>query len=290
MSDVIKVVDLVGSLSAIVVAVLIIAAIALPACMEWLKRRFAGELEVQKALLDLASDYYGRRLDCYLEIWRLTQETLRDVLNAANPRSSVDWDKASNRVAELKNTYWDNRPLFSSRVHVSVRRVSSFFDRALAHARMGVPGGPPEDGRERWRGLVREVKTIQGNLLSALAEDLQHSGLSAMILGAPGEDPGEPPTDTAVDAALTRLVNFVGHLQGRLPYVGSSYVQSNFYRTPDLDLTSLVDFAVSDGLLEGHDIYDEKHGRNVSALRVNLDSAQALEMLDPQDRATLSKR
>jgi len=285
MAEVLKALEFAGTVSWAVIALLIVAALVCPAFNEWIKRKLAGQLELQKARLDLASDYYTRRLETYLRIWKITQDAIRGVINAANPHSEVTWDQAKQNVADLKNAYWDARPLLSSRVHVCVRRVSSFFDRAIDQPD---PSTTSADARYRvWGQLIREVKAIQGALLNALAEDLQHSGLSGAILGAPGEDPGEPPTGSELDAALTRLVRYVGDLETKLPYVGRSYVTTNFYRAPALDVRSLIDFAVSDGLLEEYEAQDATRSVTVAALRVNKDSAQALEMLDEDVRKSL---
>jgi hypothetical protein len=285
MPEVVKLLEFAGSLSAIVLVLLTVAALTMPWANEWVKSRFASGLELEKARLDLASDYYKRRLETYLRIWKDTQDAIRAVLNAANPRRRDDWLKAREAVDDLKNTYWDNRPLLSSRVHVCVRRVSSFFDRAIAQP--GPSATTADEQGNQFRGLVREVKAIQGALLIALADDLQHAGLSAMIVGAPGEDAGEPPVNTDVDSAVTRLVCFVGRGQLRLPYVGKGLLIKTFQTLPSLDLDTLIGFCVEDGLLEEYEAYDADRHTGAPALRVNAGSAEALEMLDEDVRRCL---
>ncbi len=285
MAEVVSLLEYAGNLSLFAIAVLVLGALFVPMINEWVKSKFAGDIEVQKVELGLASDYYKRRLETYLSIWKMTQDLIRDVMSAANPRKEMTWDEAENTLDALKNAYWDNRPLFSIRVHGCVRKASSFFDRVFRMAKDGEIS--QTEGPNRWNDVIREVRSIQGHLLKALAEDLDDAGLSFTrvldLSKTPSDEQvAELPMAGPMDSAMTNLVTFVGRGQTKLPYVGVGNVIRNFNSAPGIDTNGLIDFALADNLLERYQVHDGQKGTEVPALRVVLSNEEAREMLDQQ--------
>lgn len=248
---------------------------------EWLKKRFSSSIETKKAQLDLAAAYYEKRFEVYLRLWQKTQNCLRAILNASNPSNPVSPDDARETLVDLKNYYWDQRPLLSLRVFLALDKANRLSHVAVSQARRA--RDREWDGRRRhWDDMVHRIRHIQGDLLQALDEDLQHAGLAAMILGEAGFSEPEIPASSDLDSALHDLVTWVAHLEHTMRYVGKSYVQSRF-RCPDgIDMATLLEYALAEGVFVEQSVLDESFEKVVPSLSVNRENDVVKRVLGAQ--------
>lgn len=246
---------------------------------EWLRKRFERQLEREKIQLGLAADYYERRLEAYLEIWELTNQAVRTVFNASNPGHSTSWDQAAGCFEELKNRFWDRRPLLSIGVFGAVSRANSLFHDARLAARH------PEEGtqvaREKWESLKRQVSSIQGQLLRAMSDDLQHAGLSALVEPNPQPTDHTSPTSgepTEVEC-IRQLIAYIDALEKKLPYVGRGYVLKSFRAPGDTTPSVVLKAAVSIGAVRQGTITDTNMDTEVATLELVRDCSIVCEVL-----------
>lgn len=225
-----------------VVAVTVVVGVFLvvPTLRDWLGRRF-DRLNAKHAIqLELNKDYFNRRLEVYLAMWRLTMTAIRALFGAASRTSPSNWGEARQTVADLKNFFWDNRPLLSGNVFSVVNDVDDVL-KELGH--LGQATGVDHDD---WTTLNRQVKGIQQRLLAAMAADLQSYGVPGLVENL-ASAPGPTRSHSDLDAAAGRLVAWIASLQGKLPYAGVSYVLKNFRSPAGVTAQAAFDHAKANG-------------------------------------------
>lgn len=272
-------VEIVGSASAFLVAAGVLGALLFPAFRDWFKTRLDLITERGKAGIGLASQYYQLRLSAYLEIWRLTNEAVRAVYNAYNPKRPEDTpDMATAAIATLKNYFWDNRPLLSIGVFGCVAYAANTEVRARRLSYLQDRDDPDYEAvrRRRWERLEEEVKYVQGALLRAIDADLRLSGLPTLV----GEGEFLGPSGEEREAAIEGVVVFVGKGEERMPWVGRSFVLDRHRPPAPLNTQELIRAAVQRGYLLEEMIADD--GRQKAALRVNRENEHARGLVEEE--------
>lgn len=228
------------------------------------------------ALVDLAKDYYRKRLDAYLEIFVLMNDAIRAVISALNAQSPVTLEEANKAVDRFKNFFWDHAPLLSKDVYEAVKQVNTAFKAAQQKARCASKDG--EISAVEFEAVTGKCSGAQKLLLDAIKEDLHQYGIEQSIFPTAAAQFSQPQDGSAVDSSMD-LLRFIADREANdgFDYVGRGLIEREFgARTHGLNVRMAIDGLLRDCMVTQYE-YRFADGRSGAALSVATDDSRVLE-------------
>ena len=235
------------------------------------------------ARLALSKDYYNRRLETYLRLWKETQDAVRSILSAGHISRPGTWEDAKKETEELTDFFWNNRPLLSKNVFDAVKEVAGI-QATFATARLG-----GSVAHAQWTSLNARIKSVQHRLLLAIEGDLSGYGLQTLLADRAETEapPIEPEKSLDPEDEMLRLAEFVAKGEARMEYVGVSWLNRTYAASGGGDAARLVNLALEKRLLRGVEVTADD-GATITAVEADLSALSELAREDTD--AVLAKR